>query len=270
MQKYRILDIKNYEFSDLQNSHEASESDFRPFSFVELNGSSVKGDFPTEEGIRAERSFEKKNNFTIDGIVRQSRGHHAQENSDFQQKVNSEVEIRLKKIEHDAYAEGLEKGRLEGRERAFSEFEKNLSGQLDDLASILASVKTESEKLLLANRSEVLEFVKRFSKWIVLKEIDEKNYLDLLLEKLILELNSRKNIIIKVGQKNFSQMPDIIQKVESRVGQLINVRVEIVPELKYPGIILESENGLINGSLEGVFSNIDQIFQQLNLQEHRE
>jgi flagellar assembly protein FliH len=58
-------------------------------------------------------------------------------------------------------------------------------------------------------------------------------------------------------------MPEIIQTVQARLGQLSNLRIEIVPEIQHPGIILESENGLIDGSLEGVFQNIDKIFEQV-------
>ena len=79
----------------------------------------------------------------------------------------------------------------------------------------------------------------------------------------MLELNARKNLIVKVGRANFEQMPEIIQTVEARLGQLSNLRIEIVPEIQHPGIILESENGLIDGSLEGVFQNIDKIFEQV-------
>ena len=62
-------------------------------------------------------------------------------------------------------------------------------------------------------------------------------------------------------------MPEIIQTVEARLGQLSNVRIEIVPEINHPGIILESENGLIDGSMEGVFENIDKIFEQVTKHE---
>ena len=58
-------------------------------------------------------------------------------------------------------------------------------------------------------------------------------------------------------------MPEVVQMVEAKLGQLSNVRIEIVPEISHPGIILESENGLIDGSMEGVFQNIDKIFEQV-------
>jgi hypothetical protein len=52
-------------------------------------------------------------------------------------------------------------------------------------------------------------------------------------------------------------------KLDDSTEQPNFVRVEIVPELNHPGIILESENSLIDGSLEGVFQNIDKIFEQV-------
>jgi flagellar assembly protein FliH len=134
---------------------------------------------------------------------------------------------------------------------------------VEDFGQVIAQVQGQSNKIMENNRSEVYEFVKRFTKWIILKEVNEKVYLEGLLEKLILELNARKNLIVKVGRANFSQMPEVIAAVEARLGNLQNVRIEIVPEINHPGIILESENGLIDGSLEGVFKNIDKIFESV-------
>ena len=127
----------------------------------------------------------------------------------------------------------------------------------------MTAIQSQNEKIIDKSRHEIYEFVKRFTKWIVLKEINEKLYLENLLEKLILELNARKNLIIKVGLANFNQMPEVVQAVEARLGQLSNLRIEVVPEIQHPGIILESENSLIDGSIEGVFQNIDKIFEQV-------
>jgi flagellar assembly protein FliH len=128
---------------------------------------------------------------------------------------------------------------------------------------VINGIQAQNGKLMEQNKAEVYEFIKRFTKWICLKEINEKLYLETLLEKLVLELNARKNLTVKVGRENFAQMPEVIAVVESRLGHLQNIRVEIVPEINHPGIILESENGLIDGSIEGVFANIDKIFESV-------
>lgn len=263
MEKFRNSEIKPFTFNDLKSTHVVSNGSFQAFEFQNLTGESVTATKVTEEEIRKERKHAAKNNFKIDDIVRDSRGLARQEQSDVEIKIQQEVKRRLEAAYEEAYKEGLERGREEGKEAAMAEFHEALGQKVEDFGQVIAQVQGQSDKIIENNRSEVYEFVKRFTKWIILKEVNEKVYLEGLLEKLILELNARKNLIVKVGKANFAQMPDVVKAVEERLGQLQNVRIEIVPEIQHPGIILESENGLIDGSLEGVFQNIDKIFEQV-------
>lgn len=255
--------IRPFEFADLNSSHVVSQNQFKPFEFKVLDGESLKSLSISDEDIKRERTFASNSNFKIDDAVRKSRGLTGQEQNELEQKIQAEVNRRLSVAHEEAYKKGYDLGREEGKNESISHFEKVLAEKVDQFAEQIDEVKNQTQRLMEENRTEVFEFIKRFTKWIILKEIDEKVYLENLLEKLILELNVKKNLIVKVGKSHFSQMPEVIQLVESKVGQLTNVRVEIVPEIHHPGIILESENGLIDGSLEGVFSNIDKIFSQV-------
>lgn len=263
MQKYRDAEIKSFEFSDLEGTHVVTQGEFKSFSFHELNGEVFSREKVTEETLREERSFEKDKNFKIDKVVRNSRGLARQEQSDLEKKIEDEVARRLETAYQEAYNQGLEQGREQGKTEAYAEYEKSLNEKVEGFMQVISQVQQQSGKIIEKNRHEIYEFVKRFTKWIVLKEINEKVYLENLLEKLILELNARKNLIVKVGKENFSQMPEVVKAVEEKLGQLTNLRVEIVPEIHHPGIILESENGLIDGSIEGIFQNIDKIFEQV-------
>lgn len=263
MSKFRNAEIKSFEFSDLKGTHVVSQTAFQSFSFKDLKGEVFNADKPSDELIRQERGFEQKNNFKIDGIVRDLRGISRQEQSDQERHIEQEVKKRLEQAYEDAYREGLEKGRQEGEAKAMAHFQEELHQKIESFEQVIAEVQAQSTGLVEKNRVEAYEFIKRFTKWILMKEINEKVYLENLLEKLVLELNARKNLIVKVGRANFSEMPEIIKTVEAKLGQLSNVRIEIVPEINHPGIILESENGLIDGSLEGVFANIDKIFEQV-------
>lgn len=263
MQKYRSSDIKSFEFTDLKGTHVVTQGDFKSFAFDELTGESFKRENITEESLRSERTFEKNNNFKIDGAVRDSRGLSRQENSDFEKRINEEVSRRLELAHQAAYEEGIEKGKAEGKAEAFALYQEELAQKVEAFGAVIDGMQSQNDKIFEKNRLEIYEFIKRFTKWIILKEINEKVYLETLLEKLILELNARKNLIIKVGKANFEHMPEVIEKVEAKLGQLSNLRVEVVSEIHHPGIIIESENGLIDGSMEGVFKNIDKIFEQV-------
>lgn len=263
MEKFNTNQIKPFQFSDLESTHVVTQTKFQPFEFQALSGEAVKTMTISDDDIRSERTFAQKNNFKIDEIVKDYRGLSRQEQNDLEQRIQQEVKKRLEAAYQEAYQEGIERGREEGREAALAEYHESLGQKVEEFTHVISQVQGQTDKVLEKNRHEVYEFIKRFTKWILMKEINEKVYLENLLEKLILEINVRKNLIIKVGRANFSQMPEVIQAVENRLGQLSNVRVEIVPEINHPGIILESENGLIDGSLEGVFQNIDKIFEQV-------
>lgn len=261
MQKQRD-DIKPFKFSEISGEHVVTGNGFQAFAFQTLTGESVKAR-ATDEEIRTERGFAAKNDFKIDELVKDYRGLSRQEQNDLEKKIQAEVTKRVEAAYQTAFAEGIAKGEAKGREEALEVHTKELAGNVDSFVQIVNGLQEQANGYMASQKTEVIEFVKRFTKWIVMKEINEKVYLEQLLEKLILELNSRKNLTIKVGRAQFESMPEIMKTVEGRVGQLQNTRIEIVSEIRHPGIILESENGLIDGSLESVFTNIDKIFGQV-------
>jgi len=97
----------------------------------------------------------------------------------------------------------------------------------------------------------------------VLKEVDEKYYLSRLLEKLIYEINQKNNLVVRVDEESFGYMPEIVKVLERKVGVLSNIRVEVSPELKGTGIILESENSIVDGSFEAQMNHLDEIFKSV-------
>ena len=107
--------------------------------------------------------------------------------------------------------------------------------------------------------------VKNLTKWIVLKEVDEKYYLARLLEKLIHEINTKTGLVLHVNEKSFGHMPEIIKIVERKVGVLTNVRVEVDLDLDETGIVLESENTIIDGSLDAQFKSLDKLFTSVGI-----
>lgn len=263
MHKFTEADVKPFTFDDLKGEHVVGQPKFEAFSFQQISNKPYNAQHVTEATIRQERTSAQKNEFKIDDTVRKFRGLSTQEQNDLEKKIQDEVERRIKANYQAAYQEGLEKGKAEGQALAQKALQDAVEVKLADLTAVVDDVHQQSNKIIANNQTEVREFVKRFTKWILIREINEKTYLTDLLEKLILELNARRNLIIKVGRGNFSQMPEVVAAVEAKLGQLVNVRVEIVPEINHPGIILEAENGLIDGSLEGVFANIDKIFEQV-------
>jgi len=263
MQKYKNAEIKKFTFNELRGEHVVLNGNVEAFEFRELNGKIVTQEKASPEMIRQELTLERKHNFKIEDTVRELRGISKQEKNDFENLVEAEVNKRIEQIYQDAYDKGFAKGQDDGLNQSVSTQQINIDQTSEDLVQILSGLNEQTSNVLKKNKDQVYDFVKKFTKWVVLKEIDSGVYLEKLLEKLILEMNVRKNIVLRVGQEQLPVMSDVIKHVEGRVGQLSNIRVEVHADIQHPGIILECENGLIDGSIEGVFRNIDKIFEQV-------
>lgn len=263
MDKYKNSEIKPFVFSDLQGSHVVTQPRPENFEFQNLNGKSLHSEKPAEQTLRVERKFEKDKAFKIDQVVRDHRGISEQENDDLEERVAAEVERRVQEIYQKAFDQGVAEGRAEGIDQIKAETAEKMSFLGNDIFQLLSDFKAQIEVAGHDHRNEMIKFVKQFSKWVLLKEMDEKEYLSRLLEKLLHELNARRNMIIRVNEGSYSYMPDIVAHLESKLGAFSNVRIEVSNDMNYPGVILESENGIIDASLENIFSKLDRFFEQV-------
>jgi flagellar biosynthesis/type III secretory pathway protein FliH len=55
-------------------------------------------------------------------------------------------------------------------------------------------------------------------------------------------------------------MPSVVEAIQAKLGEMKNIRIEPETELRGRGLILESENNLIDGSMESLFATIDKMF----------
>jgi flagellar assembly protein FliH len=260
MQKRLDSDVKQFSFTAL-DADLAAAVEWQKFELPELDGSVVPRNSIPAKVIRAEREAEAKTNFRVDDIVRECRGLSSQERGDLETRINAEVEKKLRETRDAAYREGIEKGRKEGLGNAFQEAKTNYDGQIEQVAQMVAELQQQCAALLEAEKSAIYEMVKRLLKWLVLKEVKDESYLPKLLEKLVLEMNQRQNLLIRVSPADFAGMPEVLAGLQQRLGVLTNVRVEPSSEISARGIILESENGIIDGTPEAMFQTLDKLFE---------
>lgn len=259
----RNQNVESYKFGELLPSAEANKN--QSFELQSLNQFSNMKNQITDDLIRQERAFESKSSFSIDEIVRKHRGLTKQEQQDYENRIATEVEKRIDALREDAYNAGLEEGKKLGFDQAHKEAAEKFDEKVQYLAEQIQLAIGQVESIYDHCKLDAYSMVKNLSKWVVLKEIDEKKYLERLLEKLILEIKTKNNLLIRVNQSAFEDMPEIIENVQRNIGKLTNARVEVEMDVERPGIILESENGIIDGTLDAQFASIDKLFESVGL-----
>lgn len=258
--KANSTDVQNFKFGELIPTEDGEIINADSF---ELRSLGFAQDFKhniTEDSIREERDFEARSDFQISKIIKEHRGLKQQELEDYEKQVAEEVERRVIEIKTQAYTEGFEKGKQDGYEKAYGEAKENFDAHLSEFVEQVDNVKSDIQNIFSESKDNAYLMVKNLSKWVILKEVDEKYYLARLLEKLIHEINTKMNLVIHVNEESFGYMPEIVKLVERKVGKLTNIRVEVDLDMQENGIKLESENTIIDGSLASQFESIDRIF----------
>jgi flagellar assembly protein FliH len=260
------FEVSDYVFESLTFSTATSDdSNPESYTFKEIG----KGKLSIERHealIKKERVAAKKNNFTIAPIVLEHRGLQKQEETEREAMINDEVERRLELLKAEAIQEGLEKGIAQGREEIFQQTKHDVEAKLELVSEMTNTILSHQNEILEAYKKEIYGIVKNLSKWVILRELKEDgSYLERLLEKLVLDINTKANLLIKVGPENAQKMDHVFDIVQGKVGQFQNVRLVIDDSLDSFGLVVESDNGILNAEFKEQMIALDQLFESLGV-----
>ena len=269
--------VFNYEFSNFEDGafipkDQASNLDISSYDFTEFSDHELlESPEQKEIELKVERAHAIENEFKISPIVKKYRGLKQQEFEEREKLIEEEVAKRFALVEEKAYQDGFEKGRIEGKEEVFNQMKEEVEEKLSVITQMVNEVMETREEIFQAQKIQIYEMIRNLTKWIILRELkDDGKYINRLLEKLIVELDAKSNILIQVNKNMFEKMPEVMQIVEQTFGQLTNTRIEVDYDINDQGIIVHSDNGIINGTLEQQFENLEKLFESVGLNDSKE
>lgn len=257
-------DVEEYKFKNFTDEDVEADK-VTLFEFKPLLSSShavAKSEF--QKVIRGERAHAKHGQFKINPIVEKYRGLKDQEEQEYLEAVEKEVVKRVLAIQDEAFKAGFEEGINQGREEIFNEMRSVVDQKLDNFTQMVTEVLKTQDEILTQQKKEIYILLRNLTKWIIIRELKEDGkYIERLLEKLLLEIQARNNLLIQVNPSDFGGMPEVLAHVQSRLGELKNVRVEIDSAILTSGMIVESDNGIINATMEEQFKSLDKLFEDV-------
>ncbi len=241
----RQSDVDNYEFQTLAEFHEKNGE--REFDIKDSDGEA----------------------FRVSPIVKT----HKKINHYFEiykeKKIKDEVERRLLKLGEEGFNKGFNEGIKQGEEKTYRERKKFLKKEMDDFSKLVEDTLKTKKTILEREKHSVYELIKSLAKWVILRELkDDDRYLLRLLEKLMSEIENKNNVLIQINRENFEKNKDIFQEMQSVLKETSNVKFDINGDIDTQGIILTTENEVIDGTLEEQFKGLDKIFSQIGLRKN--
>ena len=261
-------DIESYTFKSFQENDLTTRADkITDFQIENFSNRNVEDEKELIKERREERVASENSGFQIASIVRKHRGIEQDAHNEYEDKIEKEVERRFQMIKEEGYAQGFEEGIKKGQDEIFTQMRSEVDEKLLSLTEMISNVLSQRDEILSVQKTQIFTMVKNLTKWIILRELEgDGEYLARLLEKLVVELQTKSNILIQVSKKQFEHMPEVLEVVEAKIGKLDNVRVEVDYDINDSGLILSSENGIINGSLEQQFTNLSKLFESVGVE----
>lgn len=258
------VDVQEYSFAQFEQS--SQDGKVKSFEFKDFKKSAPQVSEEHERVIKIERQLAHEKQFQIAPIVEEFRGLSAQAAREREIRISEEVEKRVALIREEAFMagrqEGIDQGRAEILEQMSVEVEEKIAYLTEMIHEVLA-MKTE---IIENQKREIFVMMRNLVKWVILRELGEDGqYINRLLEKLVVEIGSREHLLIQVDEKSFEAMPEVLAVLQKKLGEFTNVRVEVDYSMDRPGIILDSQNGIINASLDQQFENLDKLFETVGV-----
>lgn len=253
-------EVSEYTFKDFVSVNDPGT--VKEYNFADL--STARREIGSEDikRIRIEKNTARSTGFAISPLVKEYRGHNKVDLIEKEQKIQEEVERRLLFLKDKAIQEAKLQGIEEGRKEVFSSLLNSADEKLQRVTEMVETVLSSQNAILENQKDEVYRLIKNLTKWITLKEISaDKDYTKNLLEKLFQEINSKNNMLIQVNATDFENMPEILNFIQEKFGKLNNMRVEIDPDITSHGLILETENGILNATIQEQFKCLDKLFE---------
>ncbi len=275
MSKENKFKVQEYNFTELSKNQSGfsqaggvnkNDVGAKKFTFNTFDTQSKQDQINLQKTIQDERKHAKTNMFKVASVVYEQRGLKQQEEKETELKIQGEVDKRFKLILEEAYSKGFEQGQANGFKKIETDLENEVVERLKKIEDLVNEAMSFKEEIFKNQKMQMYEMLKMLVKWIALKEIrDDKAYISRLLEKIIYELQSKTNLLIKLNPERFSEFPEVLAIIEGKMGKLNNVRVEVDHELDRNGVVVESENGIIDASMQSQFETLDDLFKTLEI-----
>lgn len=164
-----------------------------------------------------------------------------------------------------AHAEGLARGREAGAQEA----EQLLSAQAATLAQVLDALRAGCASLWNQHRQEIVTLVRLTVEKLLNIELAQRRaeVLEALLTQAVEAIDSTRGLTVTVSPQDKELMDELAARAKAQNPRLAQFIVRAEPGVTPGGLVLESEQGMVDNSLEGRWKAIEPILDQLALAE---
>lgn len=177
----------------------------------------------------------------------------------------TKAQADAEQIRTQAHEEGLDAGLREAQ----AHLDHALNEISDKMAAVMAAIQTVGPKVTAQYKRDLVIMTRLCVEKILKIEVSTRREESMtrLLDQALEQLEAKRDYVIKVCPDDEEMMNDIMQRAQARHPNLLSWRVRAVPGLHPGGVVVESEEGMADNSMETRRAAVMAILDQLSLDE---
>lgn len=158
-----------------------------------------------------------------------------------------------------------EQGLAEGFDQARKELDLARSEMGDKLAQAMQALEAGSKEIWEANRRDLVELVGLAVEKILARELDEnrRGILAALLDQAMETLTGQRSLVIRAHPSDKESLEELLQAAVEKNPELTTWRVMPDQGMSPGGLVVESDQGVVDNSLEGRGEMVQAILDRL-------
>ncbi|MFO7595080.1 MAG: FliH/SctL family protein [Desulfocurvibacter africanus] len=167
-------------------------------------------------------------------------------------------------IKRKAYEEGLAQGRSE----ALKEAAAKQSDMAEDLAQTLSSIRSAGKQAFDRQAADIVQLIRLAVERTLAVEMDQKRaeVLENLLRESLDLIDSQLNLTILVRPGERELLTPLLEASRDRYPALSGWTIRESADLEPGGLWIESNDGIVDNTLNGRWTGVSQILDQLALE----
>lgn len=201
--------------------------------------------------------------FKIDRVVSITTGIAEIEKVTLSERVETEALERLKGLQEDAYKQGYDLGRDEGRESAYRETVEDLGARLSRVDSVVGTLEDLKLEMIKQNEISFVKLIFQIASKIAMTEIQEKPELVLnVIQQAVAGSLDEEQITIRLAASDL----EFIESTKKDLGQefqfMKRAKLEASAEIEPGGCLVLTNFGQIDATLKKRFEKVWSEIQQ--------
>lgn len=164
-------------------------------------------------------------------------------------------------------AEAMQQGYDAGIDAARKELEEFRAGMGDSVAAVLQAIQGQCSSIFDTWREDLVELMREaVSRYtgVVLRE-ERAEVLSALFTQAVQVLESRRNLVIRVNPEDEVAVADMVQAAKERLTGLESWTVRPDASMTPGGLVVESDNGMVDNRMETRGAVINDVLARLTL-----